>query len=616
MDATTRPSESTNIKISTTVNDTATLVWQDLTISSQTQNSGTTIVHNVSGSLLPGSLVALMGPSGAGKSTLMAALAHRSSADITTIGEIRLNGIRTGSFMYNISGFIYQDELFCGALTVGEHMHLMASLKLGPTLPTFNKNRLINDLLTQTNLLECYHTQIGGDGERKTISGGEKKRLAFAVELLSRPKILFCDEPTTGLDSYSAGQVVQMMRGLTRSGTSVLCTIHQPSDELFYMFDNVLLLTNGRTAFMGKPHEAIGFFDLLNIKRPFNCATAEFLIDCLSTRRNISDRIKPDEICDQYEKSDIYYKQKLIISSKTVLSNYANINALGQNELILKRNWFYTLNCLIKRNFLHAHRNPQLQYMKLAQRIVIAVLVGLCFSDTIDLSQVGAQAVQGIIFLIVSENTFLPMYAVLSVFPDSFPLFLRERKANLYGTGQFYIAQIIAMMPFVLLESTLFILIVYFLAHLRPTMLGLMCTVSVSVLVMNVSMACGCFFSTMFSSVPMAMSYLVPFDYVLMITSGIFIRIWTISKALRWLPFISWMMFASEAISIAQWDGIEYLDCEDIPDKACLHDGDDVLQQYSFGSSHLALDFIALIAQYFLYHGLALLFLQRRASKS
>lgn len=136
------------------------------------------------------------------------------------------------------------------------------------------------------------------------------------------------------------------------------------------------------------------------------------------------------------------------------------------------------------------------------------------------------------------------MYAVLSVFPESFPLFLRERKANLYGTGQFYIAQIVAMvrnarinsvlklisydlqLPFVLLESTTFILIVYYLAHLRPTILGLLCTVAACTLVMNVSMACGCFFSTMFSSVPMAMSYLVPFDYILMITSGIFIRIW------------------------------------------------------------------------------------------
>ncbi|KXJ80377.1 protein scarlet-like isoform X2 [Aedes albopictus] len=518
--------------------------------------------------------------------------------------------------MYNISGIIYQDELFGGELTVGEHMHLMANLKLGPSMSTHRKHVLINDLLIQTNLLQSYHTRIGQVGVRKTISGGERKRLAFAVELLSHPKILFCDEPTTGLDSYNASQVVQMMRRLTRSGTSVMCTIHQPSDELFYMFDSVILLSNGRTAFMGRPHEAIRFFDRLGVVRPEHCTTAEYFIGCLSSCRNTSNRVRPESICDQYERSDVYHQQKLLISSEILLSEYGYRSSFETSESHLRNNWFYTLNCLIRRNFLCSHRNPQLQYMKLAQRLVIAILVGLCFSSTIDLSQSGAQAVQGIIFLIVSENTFLPMYAVLSVFPESFPLFLRERKANLYGTAQFYIAQIVAMLPFVLLESTTFILIVYYLAHLRPTLLGLVCTVAACTLVMNVSMACGCFFSTMFSSVPMAMSYLVPFDYILMITSGIFIRIWTIPKVLRWMPFISWMMFASEAISVAQWDGIDYLDCEGIPDRACLHDGDDVLQQYSFGRQHLPLDFIALIVQYFLYHGLALLFLHKRASKS
>lgn len=274
--------------------------------------------------------------------------------------------------MYNISGIIYQDELFCGELTVGEHMHLMASLKLGPSLSTHRKHLLINDLLTQTNLLQCYHTQIGQVGVRKTLSGGERKRLAFAVELISRPKILFCDEPTTGLDSYSAGQVVHMMRRLTRSGTSVMCTIHQPSDELLYMFNSVILLSNGRTAFMGKPHEAIQFFDRLGMNRPGNCATAEHFIKCLSTCRNASERMKPESICDEYERSDIYHQQKLVISSELLLSEYGYRRPLEMEDSQQRHSWFYTLNCLIRRNFLCAHRNPQLQYMKLAQRLVKA----------------------------------------------------------------------------------------------------------------------------------------------------------------------------------------------------------------------------------------------------
>lgn len=94
----------------------------------------------------------------------------------------------------------------------------------------------------------------------KVLSGGEKKRLAFATELLIKPTILFCDEPTTGLDSYSAQQLIGTLQSLARRGTSIMCTIHQPSSQLFAMFHQVLLLADGRVAFMGTPDQALDFF--------------------------------------------------------------------------------------------------------------------------------------------------------------------------------------------------------------------------------------------------------------------------------------------------------------------------------------------------------------------
>ncbi|XP_038120078.1 protein scarlet isoform X1 [Culex quinquefasciatus] len=595
------------------------LVWRNVRVSCTLTGGCSYIIRDVSGALQPGSLVALMGPSGAGKSTLMAALAHRSAANTLVSGSILLNGQHVGPSMYDVSGFIYQDELFYASITVSEHLHLMAHLKLGRSLSAPDRNELVRELLRRTGLTKCAHTRVGEVGQGKTLSGGEKKRLAFASELLSRPKILFCDEPTTGLDSYSAGQLVAMMRDLTRGGTSVLCTIHQPSDELFHMFDSVMLLANGRVGYLGSPRGATSYFERLGLVCPGSSTTAEFLLKSLSNRSECRGMksLKPEAICDRYLQSEQFQQQELVINSEIFLSQY------GYRKRCLKRRkqdgrscWFYTLYYLMKRNFLQSHRDPTLQYMKLAQRIVIALLVGLCFSNTIDLTQAGAQAVQGIIFLIVSENTFLPMYAMLAVFPESFPLFLRERKANLYGTMQFYVAQILAMLPFVLLESLSFILIVYYLAHLRPTLLGLLCTVGTSVLVMNISLACGCFFSTLFPSVPMAMSYLVPFDYILMITSGIFIKIRSMPVVLRWLPFVSWMMFATEAISIAQWDGIEHLNCTGVPRAACHHSGEDVLSQYSFAREHLRTDLGALVGQYFLFHALAVLCLMRRANRS
>uniref|UniRef100_A0A182N0T9 ABC transporter domain-containing protein n=1 Tax=Anopheles dirus TaxID=7168 RepID=A0A182N0T9_9DIPT len=602
-----------------------TLIWHNLTVTPGA-SAGTRplpVLCDISGTLQPGTLVALMGPSGAGKTTLMSALAYRMNGATCTAGEIRVNGRPIGPYMYDISGYIYQDELLPEGVTVQEHLELMANLKLGRGVPPDRKRTIIADILSQTGLERCARTQIANAaGTGKTLSGGERKRLAFAVELLSKPRLLFCDEPTTGLDSYSARQLVAMMKSLARSGTTVLCSIHQPAEKLLYEFDSLVLLTGGRTGFIGSPHDAVQFLRRQGLECDRGYSTADFLLKALSTStggtttrgNGFTTGTCPLAICNNYSASEAARRQEALISAELYR---AAVSEAGSEPRPQHRGrcWFYTLYWLVYRHVLQAHRNPNLQYFKLVQRIVIALLVGLCFSDAIELSQKGVQAMQGVIFLIVSENTFLPMYAVLSVFPESFPLFQREKKANLYSTAQFYISRILSMTPFILLETCAFILIVYYLAHLRPTLLGLVVTVAASVLVMNVSIACGCFFSTLFPTVASAMSYLVPFDYILMITSGIFIKIWSMPLYLRWMPFLSWMMFASEAISIAQWDGVKSIECSNIIPSVCLHDGEQVLEQYSFSSSHLRTDFAVLIGQYFIYHTLAMLCLAWRVAR-
>uniref|UniRef100_A0AAG5CYI9 ABC transporter domain-containing protein n=2 Tax=Anopheles atroparvus TaxID=41427 RepID=A0AAG5CYI9_ANOAO len=546
---------------------------------------------------------------------------------MTVTGDIRVNGCPIGPYMYNVSGYIYQDELLPASITVREHLELMAHLKLGKGVSAVRKRAMIAEILSKTCLEKCANTQLASaDGLAKTLSGGEKKRLAFAVELLSRPKFLFCDEPTTGLDSYGARHLVEMMHTLTRCGTTVLCSIHQPAEELFYAFDSVILLTGGRTGFIGSPEEAVQFFRQQGLECADGYNTADFLIKVLSStfppgKGNpfTTGAMCPKTICNSYSASEAARRQEALISAdlyRTAVDGGSDRRLRGIAETSGARCWFHTLFWLMYRNVLQSHRNPRLQYFKIIQRIAIALLVGFCFSEAIELTQRGIQAMQGIIFLIVSENTFLPMYAALSLFPESFPLFQREKKANLYTTAQFYVSHILSMTPFILLETCAFILIVYYVAHLRPTMLGLVVTVGASVLVMNVSIACGCFFSTLFPSIATAMAYLVPFDYILMITSGIFIKIWSMPLYLRWMPFISWMMFASEAISIAQWDGVKSIECSDILPSVCLHDGEQVLDQYSFSSAHLRTDFVVLVGQYFIYHALALLCLARRVSRN
>lgn len=176
----------------------------------------------------------------------------------------------------------------------------------------------------------------------------------------------------------------------------------------------------------------------------------------------------------------------------------------------------------------------------------------------------------------------------------------------------------------------------YWLAGLRPTAYAFGMTTLVSVLVINVAAACGTFFSAAFNSVPLAMAYLVPFDYILMITSGVFVRLSSMSPWLSWLQYMSWFMYANEAMSIVQWQGVENISkniyissyiavlkririqaCytaalpdEDLP---CLHTGAEVLEQYSFDGGNLQRDLWALGVLYVVFNALAMFCLWRRA---
>ncbi|XP_055609215.1 protein scarlet isoform X2 [Uranotaenia lowii] len=579
----------------------ATLVWRDLCVyakdvhngrgSSGTRESIKRIINNVSGAVTPGTLIALMGSSGAGKSTLMSALAYRTQPGTIVQGDILVNGHPIGPYMYRLSGFVHQDDLFVGSLTASEHLYFMAKLKLERGIPKKTVDRLIQELLERTGLAKCSNTRIGEVGVGKMLSGGEKKRLAFATELLTKPTILFCDEPTTGLDSFSAQNLVSMLQLLAKRGTAIICTIHQPSSQLFSMFDQ-----HGYCC-------------------PSNYNPAEFLIGVLAMAPGYekASQRSAHRLCDLFAVSEAASQRDVLINLEMHMAETGDFNVTEEKNLSRKPLWAYTVFWLTYRCFLTVVRDPTVQYLRLLQKIGIALMAGLCFSGALNLDQLGVQAIQGILFIFVSENTFSPMYSVLSVFPETFPLFMRETKSGLYRTPQYYLANMLAMLPGLVLEPLVFVIVAYWLAALRPTFGAFMVTVIASTLVMNVSTACGCFFSAAFNSLPLAMAYLVPFDYILMITSGVFIQISSMPVSISWMPYISWMMYANEAMSIAQWEGVTNITCStEDPNLPCMRTGQEVLSHYSFDESHLWRNIGAMVVIYFGFHVLGCLFLWRK----
>lgn len=360
-----------------------------------------------------------------------------------------MNGCEIGPFMRRLSGFVHQDDLFFGSLTVMEHLTCMAHMKLDCRVTAEEVNFIIRDVIERTGLMKCATTRIGEEGEGKMLSGGEKKRLAFATELLTQPAILFCDEPTTGLDSYNAQKLVESLQELAaKRNTAILCTIHQPSSALFAMFDQVLLLSEGRVAFFGDPEDAIEFFGENGYKCPINYNPAEYLISVLSTETGTNERMSQrisGRICDMFAVSEASQQRDLLVNLEMHMYESGTYQVQDELKGFKQPFWVTTFYWLTWRSLLTVVRDPTVQYLRILQKIAIAAMAGLCYSGSINMTQAGIQAVSGILFILVAENTFTPMYSVLSVFPQTFPIFLREIKSGLYSTDQYYLANLVAM---------------------------------------------------------------------------------------------------------------------------------------------------------------------------
>jgi ABC transport system ATP-binding/permease protein len=216
-------------------------------------------LHELSLDEQSGRMVALMGVSGAGKSTLLNLLNGNLRP---TTGSVLLNGIdihREPKHIEGVIGYVSQDDLLVEELTVYDNLHFNAQLCFGHMGPKAMADR-VEKTLTDLGLWEIRSLQVGSPLDKR-ISGGQRKRLNIALELIREPGVLFIDEPTSGLSSRDSENVMDLLKELALRGTLVFVVIHQPSSEIFKMFDRLLLLdTGGYAVYYGNPLEGVRYF--------------------------------------------------------------------------------------------------------------------------------------------------------------------------------------------------------------------------------------------------------------------------------------------------------------------------------------------------------------------
>nr|WOD55117.1 ABCG transpoter Brown [Hymenopus coronatus] len=569
------------------------------------------ILDNVSGRIRSGSLVAVLGSSGCGKTTLLAAVSKRLKGNIK--GKVLLaNRPVQRSLLTKISGFVPQKDIAFTSLTAKEHLLFMSHMRLDRELCLGDRIAWIQTLLADLNLLGCEQTQLSA------MSGGERRRLSLAVELLTDPPMLFCDEPTTGLDSYNASTVVEKLRHLATRGKVVLCSIHQPTSDVLNCFHQVILMAGGRMAFQGTLAQAYQFFASQGYKCPVAYNPAEFYIHKLSVipGKEEDSLTRISRLCEAFDSHERQQELNTSVPQIEIIRNSLSeiANDFEKYVIIRKPYWHTQVYWLIWRSALISFRNKNTHAVRILLFLVTSFFLSLCFLNTETETQRGVQDVRGILYLISSEIFFTRAYSVFDTFPQEIPVFLRE--ASLYPASAYYLSKMLTLIPRAVTESLIYFAITFTIVKFSNGGAETFFMMAIPIVISaNSAAAYGCMLSALFEKPETAALLAVPFDIISFIMAGIFYNVRALPDTVIWMKYLSQFYYSNEALAVLQWEHVHFIECPDDPNMPCLKNGDQVLLEYGFDCKNLPRDLMALAVFYIGLHLIGFLSVWRRSKR-
>lgn len=424
-------------------------------------SSSKMLLSDVTGNAVGGKVVLLMGESGAGKTTLLDVCAMRKTLKhgASVEGEVRLNGrLLTKKELSYSSGYCEQNDMHVGEATVFEAIMFSATLRLPRSMSADEKMTRTQDTLTMLGL-EPYSSVLV-----KSLGSGELKLLTMALEVVADPKVLFLDEPTSGISSSSAITVAKALRKIAGSGTAVVCTVHQPSAEVFSMFDRLLLLKRGgKTVYFGDigPNadtlrtyfEERGGAPMATDQNP-----AVWMLDVIG-----------DAAVDWHEKwNESEERRRTDEETQSLVTDDEDgeENVMEEKQTAFDRpNVTTQVVQVIRRQFWRYWRLPEYNVTRVLLNLMIALLVGLLFLREIDDSQTGANLAFAALFLSIIPAS-LAAANVIPTTVEGRSVFYRETASGTYKPVAHHVAVGVVELPFTVFSTTIFSLVFYFLVGL------------------------------------------------------------------------------------------------------------------------------------------------------
>ncbi|MEY2546799.1 MAG: hypothetical protein QOG48_1916 [Verrucomicrobiota bacterium] len=450
-------------------------------------------LEGISFSIARGELVCVMGASGSGKSTLLKVLAGQLQP---TSGQVFLNGQSLYPNLDTLKryvSYIPQEDAFDEHLTIGENLQFAAAIR-SPHLSRRDRGRRLEGKLLELGLGERRDAVVGS-AVKKTLSGGERKRLNIGLDMIGMSDVYLFDEPTSGLSSKDSEHVIEIIRGMAHNKI-IIVTIHQPSSKLFQMFHKAILLDkNGRLVFFGTPTDMLRYFAEAEHQHQFghelggcpSCGTTrpEFIFDVLETPlRDLSGdiiyeensrgqlvaarRYSPEFWRDKYEAFRLIQDVKQVSLRKEPVTQLPAVPAEKKRQPIRWHDEWTQFRTLLKRSFISKLRNRANVVITLCVAPVLALMIAtiLRYSDSGKYDFASAYHIPTFLFLSLIVAMFLGLTNSADDIIRDRAILQRERNLNV-SLGYYVISKTLTLGIFALVQCVLFVLIGNYILEIR-----------------------------------------------------------------------------------------------------------------------------------------------------
>lgn len=497
------------------------------------------ILNNVSGEARSGKMIAILGSSGCGKSSLLKYLFGTTPNSSEASGTLSINGqVISGSVLNRLVTFVYQDDIFFPFLTVKQQLTTQALLQTNKLKTMKNVEKSVNETLDRFKLRKIENDLIQHVRGKSSISGGEKRRLSFASEVFRDPLIFLSDEPTSGLDSFMAKDVILALRNIADNGKIVICAIHQPSSEIFHLFDSIYLMMDGQCILTGTIEECMDQFKLNKYPCLPNYNPADHFLSVLSTEN-------PEKL-----------KEKFILKKNEESLNVSSIEDTTQvSDIVsqLKKNSSKPSNFRKFRTVLQRSSiSVKFSFSQVMRHLVVAIILGLIYLDTRRNRFRFSSTILSSCFFILINMFYGTIYGAINSIMPELHIYYREHKKKLYPAWMYFICKNIVDLPMAILIPFLYSIIFYFMANLRPQAEAFLVFYFFMFVVGESGRSLGYLLSVMTNNLAVASILVTPLAIPVLVYGGFFIQTDSIPIYFSWIPYVSWFNYAYKSIAYYQ----------------------------------------------------------------